>query len=162
MALNFSIRVMKLPIIKTAKKLPNKLSALIRVAVADLAKAEKSKRYVVDMGSWHDPGGTPSSKCEVCFGGAVIAFSLKVSSSVYTEPYRFPESTKCKLLALDALRSGNVVRAAGMSGVCSPAQRTRISNCFMDDVSVPEYGHDNRGFKTAMRKIATQLEAIRC
>ena len=36
-------------------KLPGKPSALIRLALHDLALVERSKKYRVDMGSWHMP-----------------------------------------------------------------------------------------------------------
>ena len=42
-------------------ELPSKPSQLIRVALADLAKAERDDRYKIDMGIWHLPeGGGPA------------------------------------------------------------------------------------------------------
>lgn len=40
---------------KAKKKLPDKLSTLIRVAVEDAKKIEKDPRYILNMDIWHMP-----------------------------------------------------------------------------------------------------------
>jgi len=53
-------------------KWPEKLSARIRLGVADLKKCVIDPCYVVNMGVFYDNIDTG---CEVCFGGAVFAQS---------------------------------------------------------------------------------------
>lgn len=61
--------------------LPNKPSELIAIALADLIKVEKSKKFRVAMGAWHwTPPG--SNVCHVCLAGAVMACTLK-SREIY-------------------------------------------------------------------------------
>jgi hypothetical protein len=42
---------------KSKVKLPKKPSALLRLALADLEKAEKSPRVKINMGEWHETNG---------------------------------------------------------------------------------------------------------
>ena len=65
---------------KQVDKLPNKPSELIRLAIKDLSAVEKLKEYKVDMHTWHEaPNDYNYYKCQVCFGGAVMARTMKVS-----------------------------------------------------------------------------------
>jgi hypothetical protein len=96
---------------KESKKLPDKASELIRLAVADLKAAEKSKEYLVDMGYWHLPDVRCSDnreRCLVCFAGAVMARTMNIPPRSHVDPYAFPTEEKKKLLALDNFRSGYV------------------------------------------------------
>lgn len=85
-------------------KLPNKPSALIRVAIEDLIKCEQDSRYDVNMGIWH--GGTyrQGDLCSVCLAGAVMAQELEALPKDDLDPFDFKEINK--LLALDAFRVG--------------------------------------------------------
>jgi len=85
-------------------KLPNKASELIRVAIADLRKVEKSKAYEVNMAIWHS--GVYKSICDVCFAGAVMAKTLKTNIKEYYSPDCFADKTSCKLEALNQFRLG--------------------------------------------------------
>lgn len=70
------------------KKLPNKLSELIRLAMKDLELVENDEKYKVDMdmGSWHFPWFSEEAEhfdvddevevCNVCLAGAVMAKTL--------------------------------------------------------------------------------------
>lgn len=93
---------------KRKGKLPEKASALIRVALKDLRKAEQSPRYVVDMGTWHEP---LDNKCEVCLGGSVICGTLKVEPTDMVSPDAFSKKVENKLYALDQFRTGQVEEA---------------------------------------------------
>lgn len=93
------------------QELPDKLSNLLELALADLAKVEADKRYVVNMDLWHIPtygGDIYPALCRVCLAGAVIAGSLGGNIRKHLVPYNFDEKTKSKLFAIDCLRSGMI------------------------------------------------------
>lgn len=85
-------------------RLPKKPSALILLALDDLAKAERSPRYRVDMGTYHggsenlpqyDPATCKVTRpkaapCVVCLAGSVMAFSLNVPPEIDVEPNPSP------------------------------------------------------------------------
>lgn len=102
------------------KKLPKTPSKLIRLALKDLRKAERSEGFEIDMANWFesvpnrktwrpkmDKKGVPV--CSVCFGGAVMAGTLEMKrieeghmvSEVGTENIH-------AVLALDSFRVGGV------------------------------------------------------
>lgn len=93
------------------KKLPNKLSALLRLAVEDAKICARTKGYKLNMRRWHEPW--PEKKiCEVCMAGAVLAVELQmpweqsylhVSSD--SDPYRQ------HIFAINSLRVGNTALA---------------------------------------------------
>jgi hypothetical protein len=61
-------------------KLPSKPSALITIALLDLAAAEKAKQ-VIDMNIWCDVK-LQNKKCSVCFAGAVMVGTLSNTKPV--------------------------------------------------------------------------------
>ena len=93
--------------------LPDKLSALIRVAVEDCKKAEKDPKYTVDMNLWHCLLNVGEDKsCHVCMAGAVMAMSLHSDPTHNIAPSDFREGDiGDKLDALDSVRLGNLVEA---------------------------------------------------
>lgn len=99
-----------LPIDETkANRLPEKASDLIELAIADLAKAKRSKKYRIDMGVWHVPGRASNNTCTVCLAGSVMAYSLAVALKEKTSPYAYEENdphTYGRLMALNEFRNG--------------------------------------------------------
>ena len=112
--------------------LPDKPSELIRVALADLRKCEKDKRYGVDMGDWHSPDG---SRCYVCLAGAVMAKTLgaPIGESKSAGSYGSAPLVSDRLCALDDFRRGEVSDGLEELGILSP-YRT---------MSIPDYDADN-------------------
>lgn len=100
--------------------LPGKLSALIRVALADLKLCEKDDHYEIWMSDWHSPS-TRTGKCEVCLAGSVMAQTLGTPRSKYTAPSYFSNShstyVQNKLYALNCLRTGEVATACQFVGI---------------------------------------------
>lgn len=90
------------------KRLPNKPSKLLEVALADLRKCEKSPDYDIKMGVWHEPPSLNHSTCQVCLAGAVMAKSLKIcrTKCAYPTDDNFNETIERKLRALNAFRVG--------------------------------------------------------
>ena len=137
--------------------LPDKPSALIRVALADLRKCEKDKRYGIDMGNWHvpvddgDPDEPDEPACYVCLAGAVMAKSLgapigesKSCGSYYVDAPLVSD----QLAALDEFRKGCVSDALGEIGISEP-HRT---------MPIPAYERGAEDFHKAMNDMADMLE----
>jgi hypothetical protein len=90
--------------------LPDKASALIRLALSDLEKTEKDINYRINMRVWHDYQ-LAGEVCEVCLAGCVISQTLNVGKCISTTPESFDESTYKKLVALNKFRVGSVDNA---------------------------------------------------
>lgn len=133
-------------------KLPNKPSALIRLALKDLSKVEKDRRYKVNMYSWHVPSKL-TKRCSVCLAGSVMAKSLGAIRSTECAPSNFEETNK--LRAIDYFRTGNISWGASRLGfdISHPADQDIV-------VSVTTYEVDPVQFKKDMLKIATTFESI--
>ncbi len=106
---------------KRRKPLPKKLSALLRLAVADAQAVEKLDGYTLDMGSWHMPAGHESnptpSKCSVCMAGAVMVRTLKAPRSRLVYPDKFRGVAADRLGAINDMRIGDMSLAhAKVSG----------------------------------------------
>jgi hypothetical protein len=136
-----------------APKLPDKPSELIALALADLAKAERSKRYIVNMGFFHEP--TNMNTCIVCFAGSVMAGTLKSNPDELFGPYDFDVDTKDKLLWLDSLRSGCDSR----NNWLGKSINKKLGGCVFISFyhNPPAYASDPAAFKRSMRSLATKL-----
>jgi hypothetical protein len=91
----------------SAAALPDKLSALIRVAVADMRKVQADPRYELDARTWHEPRDTDDNKavCAVCMAGAVMANTLSADLNDDLSIGDFGDDAD-KLDALDDVRGG--------------------------------------------------------
>jgi hypothetical protein len=148
---------------KTRKKLPDKPSALIRLALDDLRAIERSKQYKVMMEDWHSGNtscGNPDctqckraadEPCEVCFAGSVMAKSLGADKNDCLEPDDFDGNTENKLYAINCFRTGALGSALEFLGLDKP---TYLS----DEVPVIEYDESPAQFKKEMSKMADALE----
>lgn len=94
--------------------LPDKLSALLRLAVHDARLVAKDPRYELDMDVWHSVHG---NKCAVCMAGAVMVRSLGVKPGddgwevVAGLDGRENGPLGDKVYAVEALRIGDFVGA---------------------------------------------------
>lgn len=129
-------------------RLPDKPSALILLALKDLAAVERSKEYMVNMGQWHRP--MSNGRCSVCLAGAVMSKSLKAKGSDYLFPSNFSTYKHAKLLALDYFREGEIQSGLNEMGV-SPVDLR------FDDISVARYADNQKQFKSDMRAMAARL-----
>ena len=97
---------------------PKKLWKALRLGLDDLAKAERSKRFEVNMSEWLVTNG----KCEVCLAGSVMALSLDGVKKCKAEGALFGECGTMRrrieedafgpewmvvFLALDFMRAGH-------------------------------------------------------
>ncbi len=134
---------------KTKNELPDKPSELIKVALEDLKKVERSKKYEVNMGDWHEPNGV----CSVCFAGAVMVKTLDCNYKKSFESHDFKRNIYIKLEALDGFRRG-WIRMALADMHISPNRYPGLIN----NVSVVNYKDSPLQFKRDMRGIVMMLE----
>lgn len=139
-------------------KLPEKPSALILLALNDLAAVEKMKNYEIDMETWHDPSvvflptGGPTTTCTVCFAGSVMVRSLKANPSEIKVPECFNKTTQRKLNALNSLRVG-CIRDAIEDLDLDPNSYFAPEN-----VDIHPYDQNKKYFKQDMRQLAENLK----
>lgn len=143
--------------------LPEKPSALIRVALADMAKCEASENYEINMGSWHDADSdrafwsyeaaekTEYEPCEVCFAGSIMAQTLEVPSTENVTPGSFPDHLGAKLHSLENFRTGDVENAFSQLGLNS-------DKGVKFDRSIERYSSSKTQFRTDMIQLANDLE----
>ncbi len=95
--------------------LPQRLSAFAKLAMKDLAKVERSSRYIVSMDVWHAAGIREAhpDACVVCLAGAVMANceTLKMDYTLSIASADFSERVDLALQALNYLRTGSVEMA---------------------------------------------------
>lgn len=125
--------------------LPGRPSELIELALADLKKVERSKKYVVDMSNWHRRSG--SNICHVCLAGAVMAKELKFDSKISAIPSG-PETIP--LAALNALRTGDVEGAFSYLELL-------YTESYKFDRPITDYHQNKSKFYSDMRKLAADL-----
>jgi hypothetical protein len=132
------------------KQLPDKLSDLIEVALADLEKVEKDPIYKVDMHKWHDPMPDAEGQpvCLVCLAGAVMAKTLEAPEFLDSHPGRFDEKTALKLSALNFIRRG---------WVSSAMEDLDIKYGGQSEYKVTPYVLNPEKFKQDLRTIAEDL-----
>jgi hypothetical protein len=123
---------------------PSTHSALIRLAVHDLEKVERDKRYEIDMRAWHAPGTPDNNVCYVCFAGSVMANSLNAPLNEYRSPNQFSDKWYRAFIFLNNIRMGKGTR------------NPETGNHFRWEV--PTYGSNPTAFKLAMLGIAAWYE----
>ena len=150
--------------------LPDKISALLRVALADVEKCDADPVYVLDMNRWHDPIKTPAGPvCAVCMAGAVMAQTLKISPDNHATPEEYGEQAE-SFLDGELLDSLNDIRIGNLAGALYTANQsvssgdsavleyleTRIRNSvFLQEAPDPEHMQE---WLKEWREIATELE----
>ncbi len=91
-------------------QLPNKLSALLRLAVQDAQKCEAMpETYQLDMHQWHEPY---DDVCFVCMSGSIMAQTLMVSPENSLDYNDWDDDTSKKLAAVNDMRVGLLRYAA--------------------------------------------------
>ena len=87
--------------------LPNKPSALLRLAVGDAKKIERTPGYRLNMSVWHTGAGD-NSDCEVCLAGSVMACTLKLDRTRSAGPGHADPGIEQKLNFINDMREGNL------------------------------------------------------
>lgn len=92
--------------------LPSKLSAVLRVAVGDVAKVlARPAEYAINVEAWHVAGDESDPRCLVCAAGAVMAMTLEVPREQTRTVREFAPAVQARLLAIDSVRRGQVREA---------------------------------------------------
>lgn len=136
------------------KKLPNKPSRLIYLALEDLEKAEKSPLYKINMWKWHDTNG----QCSVCLAGAVIAGSLECSAYENSTPDDYDYDTRDKLQALDSFRLGDVDDGLDEMCINVPEFMADVDGNWREEISL--YAVSPERFKEDMLALAGTLDLV--
>lgn len=149
---------------KIKDTLPNKPSELIRVALQDLRKVERSKKYLISMESWHMPTHLYSSelpKCYVCLAGAVMAKEFDIPVDDYATPYTFPRKIEDKLIALNNFRCGWIYSALELIIGYRKTDRIYAMNPKLFQRNIGKYNNKNptKWYKQ-MYKLVHDLEKI--
>lgn len=135
--------------------LPRKPSKLIRLALADLTRVERSKKYVVDMDHFHFPNFDPDRvTCSVCFAGAVMAKTLDANPKIFHLPSEYPPKVRDQLAALDQFRQGKVADGLLYLGIAKPQGIGSTRTVFPHESDPAE-------FKADMHKLANHLESLK-
>jgi len=133
------------------KNLPNKPSALIRVALIDLEKAETNPVFAIDMSVYHTPIKSVSTCC-VCFAGCVMATSKESGNgTMHLGPADFCSKTEAKLAALDYFREGLIYSGLSRMGIDCP-ESMKITHTITSYYTSPIH------FKEDMHVLANDLE----
>lgn len=90
----------------------NRLHVILRIALDDLKKVERSKAYIVRMDTWHTPyHHLKNAPCAVCLAGSVMAKTCEADRTEASYVYDFSVKNMPVFSALDLLRSGAVAEA---------------------------------------------------
>ena len=136
--------------------LPDKPSALIRLAISDLEKCAKSLDYHISMKHWHVP--ISSGTCLVCLAGSVMAQSLGCDARMPFYPSSFCQSLEDKFDALNYFRRGRIADGLGMLGHSVP----NGINSYCESINaIEDYRSDPEAFKSQLLALADVLEAAK-
>jgi len=123
---------------------------LIRDAIKDLELQEKQAGVKIEMRDWHFPRG--GGVCHQCLAGSVMSRRLGVDTDYDADPFDYPEDVADRLRALDDLRTGEI-------GFAYRKLKLERPDTFPARVPIPRYADGPAAFKSAMLKLADQLEA---
>ena len=156
------------------RTLPDRPSALLALALADLQRVEKDPLYTVDMSNWHQPVRVPGvpMTCEVCMAGAVLAKTLHLDREdvVRFNPHHEDDEGLCALgfksYAIDELRQGRVERAlellGDVDGITFSDEDKKTAEAveldFDGELDDDLYGDDPELFKQRIGELVARLE----
>lgn len=116
-------------------KLSTVLSEAVEQALNDMLLCIEDDKYIIRFENWHKPmydQFNKKSQCEVCFAGATMAKTLKIDHKKNYSPGKIEikgnKKTALMLVALDKIRSGNIVGALK----CLNKSTEDIKNIFVD------------------------------
>lgn len=140
---------------KSKKKLPNKPSALIRLAINDLNAIEKQKdKYSINMTEWHSPNYMEDT-CAVCLAGSVMANTLKLDSNEHLDADEVEDiSIQNKLYAINSFRIGQIKEGVEQLNLKMPLY---LNN----EVPIVSYASNKSTFKKQLLKMADVLEGYK-
>ena len=151
---------------RLTNKLPDKPSDLIDVALKDLAKAERSKKFEINMAHWCTPTDSSGDVCAVCLGGSVLVGTVgldAVDGANWWSDQLTTKHDRNRIIGLDILRSGRIV------GFVDRVYDNKISIKrynqangvrYENEHKHCEYNEDPDQFKRWCRKVARDLREV--
>lgn len=138
-----------------------KTSRLIEIAVDDLRKCEKSKKYIISMSDWIDNGiGKEGEVCYVCLAGAALAQTMKVKYfSGYEEDLIDPLNGYAREATYRA-RSLNRIRQGILTDIYTSDELDEQLRKIENRYNVIDYHDDPKKFKRQMLGISKALAKI--
>lgn len=134
-------------------QLPTLPSAVLKIALDDMELVEKDKRYRIHMGTWHS-GRAWGDKCAVCFAGGVMAKTFDCDITATCFPAGFGVWNSQIFLALDYIKSGNVLEFLTLLRV--PLSTIK---CYCNINDLPTYETNPTLFKKKLREFQSVLES---
>jgi hypothetical protein len=133
-------------------------SELLKIALGDLIKCEKSPKYKINMNRWVDYGAAPNMPCHVCLAGAALVkeFDAKELITPCQNPgYTDKQADRLQRIALglNDLRIGNLYEGLETLGI----PKTKLKK-IPHDCAITDYHTDNFAFKKDMRKLVKFLQ----
>jgi hypothetical protein len=152
--------------IESLPKLPQRPSALIKLACDDAEVVYRNPKYRLDLGEWHSTLEDSLGRCAVCFAGAVMAGTLGADPSEELVPSDFGADERA-LAALNHFRLGGSYGVRnGVQGLLRRMLTDEEGQTLLDsgaaDIEIPHPKPGTKGvaFLRAMRKVAAKLEAV--
>jgi len=127
-------------------EIPNKLSALIYLALNDFLLVLEDERFIVDMGYWID--SQDNKPCQVCFAGAILAKTQNYHNCDHWGDY-----IPAWALALEYVRRDSIADALQVLGQKAP---------FLINHELPRFEDAPEDFINHMHQIAFELEEAGC
>ena len=139
------------------KRLPNKPSKLIRIALKDLEDVENTPSLTVNMTEWLD-NSYNYRNCQVCLAGSVMLKTLRVPvprRGLKTWPgegqARISERTAFKLYALNNWKNGTIEDGLDNIGIRRPKGLRSVRK-------ITPYDTDPKKFKKGLIKLSADFE----
>lgn len=144
--------------------LPSVPSALIKLALSDLAACENDAAYEIDMSYWHRPKtrGIPfitrKTTCQVCLAGSVMAQSLHCDVTLEVDALEFNDpDTVIRLLALDHFRIGSL--RMGVKRMCTDEDFEKLPSS-MYHMPIKQYYLNPVAWLATMHEFVEKFEEV--
>lgn len=151
-------------LIEFLPKLPQRPSALIKLACDDAESVFRNPAYRLNLSDWHEPND--DGTCTVCFAGAVMVNTLNADPESPGYPEKFWADHRA-LYALNDFRKGGfahlergITTLVRRGLTANEAEKLYKSGACDIDVPYPKPGTKGVAFLRAMRKVAAKLEAV--
>ncbi len=137
--------------------LPDKPSALLRLALDDLKLVEGDDRYCVAMLTWHQPF---DGICHVCLAGAVLAKTCEIDPRERPVLSYFGDSIHRQLYAINDFRRGEITH--GLGSISDEMSRKYVEYYGLSSgrIIVADYHTNRERFLADMESLISRFEVI--
>lgn len=140
---------------KKTIKLPDTPSQLLKLALTDLKKCERSKKFKINMNDyWYYQN---KNTCFVCLAGAVMVKSLNIPTTyegnITPFSLMFDENIRRKLRAINSFRCGDIVMAYSHFN-------RKMPDILPKEFLIRDYYLNTREFKKDIQFLISELKKI--